>query len=407
MHARRRPVVSLAVIALLSLSPAGCATPGSTIGPSASPAAPQSTAPATQGPTPGPSLGAGTWQAVEVPPALRAATIEDVVAVDTGFIAVGCIGTIATCDAPAIWTSGDGLAWSSPIELPVRPGEIPRPANSAAVLAGTVVVGGAVGTGDRINAALWVAADGGAFERIPDLASSADASVRILRRVDSGLVALGSQAYMEYSGFRAWYSSDGRSWAPAAPESSDEPTPYGVVLADDGIVAWGPTCGVCPPETAFWRSAVGETWTEPRREIDGAFAYVTTIGVAETGLLAFGTIGIDPPAPAAWFSAKGTAAWEPMEPPPQPDRTSIRSHLAVGGGAVLAGTTLVGDRRTGLVWFSRPGEVDWRLTATLADFTVIGLRQDPVRPERILLVGQSGVEQPTLAIWSGSVDWIP
>jgi hypothetical protein len=198
-----------------------------------------------------------------VPPALRAATIEDVVAVDTGFIAVGCIGTIATCDAPAIWTSGDGLAWSSPIELPVRPGEIPRPANSAAVLAGTVVVGGAVGTGDRINAALWVAADGGAFERIPDLASSADASVRILRRVDSGLVALGSQAYMEYSGFRAWYSSDGRSWAPAAPESSDEPTPYGVVLADDGIVAWGPTCGVCPPETAFWRSAVGETWTEP------------------------------------------------------------------------------------------------------------------------------------------------
>jgi hypothetical protein len=342
-----------------------------------------------------------------VPPALRAATIEDVVAVDTGFIAVGCTGTIATCEAPAIWTSGDGLAWSSPIELPVRPGEIPRSANSAAMLAGTVVVGGAVGTGDRIRAALWVAAEGGAFERIPDLASFADASVRILQPVDGGLIALGSQAYTEYVGFRAWSSSDGRSWAPTAPESSDEAMPLGVVLADGGIVAWGPTCGVCPAETAFWRSAVGGAWTEPRREIDGAFAYVTTIGVAETGLLAFGTIGIDPPAPAAWFSAKGSAAWEPMEPPPQPDRTSIRSHLAVGGGAVLAGTTLVGDRPTGLVWVSRPGEVDWRLTATLADFTVIGLRQDPTRPERILLVGQRGVEQPTLAIWSGSVDWIP
>ena len=60
------------------------------------------------------------------------------------------------------------------------------------------------------------------------------------------------------------------------------------------------------------------------------------------------------------------------------------------------------------MWFSRPGEAEWHLTATLANFyTVIGLRQDPARPERILLAGQSGVEQPTLAIWSGSVDWIP
>jgi hypothetical protein len=403
----RGRAISLAVITLLPLSLAGCAAAGATIGPSASPAATQSTAPSTQGATPEPSLGAGTWQALELPPELRDATIEDVVAVDTGFIAVGCIGTLATCEAPAIWTSGDGLAWSPPIELPVRPDEIPRPANSAAVLAGTVVVGGTVGTGDRTNAALWIAVDGGAFERIPDLPSFTDASVRNLRRVDGGLVALGSQAYMDYFGFRPWYSSDGRSWAPAAAESSDVATPTGMIVADDGIVAWGPTCSVCPAETAFWRSADGETWTEARHEIEGDFAFVTALGATEAGLLAFGTIGVDPPAPAAWFSAKGSAGWDPTEPPPQPDRTSIRSHLAVGGGAVLAGTTLVGDQPTGLVWFSRPGEADWRLTATLADFTVIGLRQDPARPERILLVGQSGLEKPTLAIWSGSVDWIP
>jgi hypothetical protein len=399
---------------LLVAGAAGCAgppasTPGSSSASPRSTSSPVATASpiGTDAPTTTPPS-AGGWQPIGEPPTFRAGTIRRIVPVATGFVAVGCTGAADECGAPAIWTSVDGLAWSTPIELPLLPGDLPRSATAAVVAPGAVVVGGEVGRADRVHAALWVAAGGGAFERIADDPSFADGSVGHLLSLGDGLVAIGSDAYMEYTGFRAWRSNDGLAWFSTVPESDDQASPNGVVGVEGGLVAWGPTCSVCPAETAFWRSADGASWSAGRRELDGEFSYASTLGVTDAGLVAFGTTGVDPTAPAAWFLANGTERWVPVDPPPQPERTSIRFHLVVGHGAVLAGTSLTEDRPTGLVWLSGPGETGWRPPMALPGVRVMGVLQDPTRLERLILVGETeAADRPSVGLWVGTVDWAP
>jgi len=304
--------------------------------------------------------------------------------------------------------SVDGVAWTPPIDLPLLPGELPRIATAALAIDGGVVVAGEVGRGDRIHVAVWFAPDGQIFERVPDDASFADASIVELLDVNGSLVAIGAGAYTHYSGFKAWRSDDGTTWTLTARGATDDSAPYGAVGIEGGVVAWGATCSVCVPETAFWRSADGITWTGARRELEGEFAHATALGVTHAGLVAFGTTGVDPAPPAAWSLPNGAGAWQADDPPPQPEHTTIRTHLLVGHGAVLAGTSYADDSQTGLIWLRGPDDAAWREPVTAPVVSVVTLLQDPDRPAELILVGQVDRNgRQVLALWSGSVDWAP
>ncbi|HEU0236471.1 MAG TPA: hypothetical protein VFR14_08535 [Candidatus Limnocylindrales bacterium] len=288
------------------------------------------------------------------------------------------------------------------------PGELPRAATAAVAWEGGLVVAGEVGRADRIHVAVWIASDGRTFQRAPDDVSFVDAAIVKLLAVNGGIVAVGTGAFAEYSGFRAWRSTDGVRWTSTARNVADEAGPDGVEVIDGGFLAWGRTCSVCVPETAFWRSLEGATWSDARREINGNFAHATELGVTHAGLVAFGTTGVDPASPAAWVMPNGAGAWQADEPPPQPERTRIRTHLLVGHGEVLAGTSYSGDSPTGLIWLRRPDDVAWPQPITAPDLSVATVLQDPHRPAELILVGE--VERNgrlVVTLWSGSVDWAP
>jgi len=389
---------------LLVLAASGCSAPA---GPSLAPskAVSSASAPAAS-PTNLPGAVEG-WTFIGEPASFRASTIDRIMRIDSEFVAMGCTGLLE-CRAPAIWRSADGVDWAEPTVLPLFAGEVARSAKAVMSFRGGLVVGGEVGRGDRIQAAFWLVAAGGEPERVEDAPSFADSSVVDLLAVGDRVLALGTGAFMEYSGFKAWHSDDGVTWMPAVipPAESAYPT-AGLVLAD-GILAWGPTCGVCPPETAFWRSADGVEWQDARQEIRGDFAYVTAIGTTDAGLVAFGTTGIDPPRPAAWLLEDGTDEWVPRPAPPQSGSARIQAHISVGGGALVAGTSLSGNKPTALIWLAGPGEAEWRPPVSLPGVEVLGAFLDPLVPDQVLVAGRMSVgNQVVVGLWRGSVDWSP
>jgi hypothetical protein len=164
---------------------------------------------------------------------------------------------------------------------------------------------------------------------------------------------------------------------------------------------------VCPPETAFWRSTDGLEWQMARGEIKGAFTHVTAVGATDAGLIAFGTTGIDPSIAAAWFLGDATDEWVPRAAPPQAGFTRIEAHVSLGGGSVVAGTSLSGDRPTGLVWLAGPGESSWRQPVTLPAAEVLGVFADPVVPHEFLVAGRTSAgARVVVSLWRGSVDWL-
>jgi len=407
MRSRIPPLVLIAAMPFACAGPPGPSSAPSTA-PSAAPTGsppPARTDTPTPTPVPEPTFG---WRAIGEPVVFRDAQVNTIVTVDSGFVAVGCTIGVDTCRAPVVWFSSDGVDWSRPTELPLLPGESPRAATAAMATRDGFFVAGEVGRGDRIHAALWVASDGETFERIPDDPSFADASIGQLLLVNGSLVAVGSGAYTHYSGFRAWRSEDGITWIATARGPTDDSVPGGVVGFDGGVVAWGDTCSVCVPETAFWRSADGASWSDARRELDGEFAHATALGVTHAGLVAFGSVGVDLASPAAWFLANGAVAWQADEPPTQPESTRISRHLLVGHGAVLAGTNYAGDSPTGFVWLRGPGDAAWRPPLRAPGVWVVTVLQDPGRPAELVLVGLVGRDgRQAVALWSGSVDWAP
>jgi hypothetical protein len=407
----RTHIAALAMISVLALACASPSVPGSAPVPSSALSGPSTSAPTDE---PTPTLQPDQtfdWRPIGEPVAFRGASVR-FVAVGSGFVAVGCVLGLEICDAPAIWTSLDGRDWSGPTELPLLPGELPGPATAAVAWQSGLVVAGHVGRGDRFHVALWFAPDGQTFERVPDDASFADASIVEVLELNGSLVAVGSGLQLHYSGFKAWRSEDGFTWTYTDEGATGEGAtgdyvPSGAVGIEGGVVAWG-ACSICVPETAFWRSVDGITWTGARRELEGEFAHATALGVTHAGLVAFGTTGVDPTSPTAWSLPNGAGAWQADDPPPQPERTTITTHVLVGHGAVLAGTSHASDSQTGLIWLRGPDDVAWREPITAPGVSVVTLLQDPDRPADIILVGQVDRNgRQVLAVWSGSVDWAP
>jgi len=414
MHARSLISGTLAVGLLVAACASGPAAPSSGT-PATSQSGPlPSTSQSAPPPTPVSTVeaGLGDWHRLPDPAALANASIRNVARVSDGYIATGCttLPGELTCDQPAIWRATDAVAWSEPTTLPMAPGETAGLAKAAVAVPAGLVVGGEVRlAGDRVHAALWFTPDGRSFERIADDAALEDASVVALTTLGDRVIAIGAGAFMEPAGFRAWSSDDGRTWADATPAGVGEPFPTGVLAREDGLVAWGPTCSVCPPSTAWWVSADGSHWAEKAVDLGGRFANVTVVAEVEAGLVAYGTLGggDDPVTPAGWFLPSDAEQWVTAVAPPAPTPGTVDRFLLVGHGSVLAGTAWGQPAYRGFVWYQGPADESWRQAALIPGIEVVALLQDPVALERLIVVGRESAGTGATVIWSGTVDWAP
>lgn len=415
-----RVIVALAI----GLGPAACSTaPGLTPKPppsSARPASPAAPGSLDSTPIPPPSPPSAPpsvlaqWREIPTQDALRQARFFSVASVGNQFLGLGCV-TLRNegCVQPAIWSSDDGLVWRSagPVFLP--------PESSSGMVTAAVasrigtVAAGNVRQGDRTEASIWLLSGNGWAQITPQ--SADDSAITALLATDTRVIAVGSGAFIHFSGFRAWWSADGSTWG-AAPAIADDVSGYPTEFLPVGnaLLAWGTACGdVCPVlPTAWWITPDGSAWqpVEAPRGLEGA--NVTAIGRTEGGFVAFGTVGKpEPLEPAAWVADETAAEWRRVEPPPQPDATTVRYHLLVGHGSVAAGYALPGpggDQVRGLIWLRGPGESTWRAPVEVPSMEVVGLIQHPEQLNRIILIGRTfeGLTEH-IVIWTGLVDWAP
>ena len=365
-------------------------------------------------PTP-PPAGLADWQQVPAQDSLRGAEFNSVTWVGDRFLGLGCVANQEGCIQPAIWESIDGLEWRT-----AGPVFLPPDASSGTVLAAAstrigTIAAGSVRQDDKIQASIWLRGAEGWVQVTPQSASDTTVSA-LFATPDARVIAVGSGAFTHFSGFRAWWSSDGTTWA-AAPSVADQGGGYPTDLLPVGtsLLAWGHSCGdVCPVlPTAWWQSPDGTAWQPvgPPRGLEDA--NVTAVGRTDGGFIAFGTTGSgdQPVEPAAWTADETAAVWQAVEPPAQPDATTISDHIPIGHGSVVAGTGPPGpgrDQPTGLVWLRGLGESAWRPPATIPDVGVLALIQHPQQLNRVIVLGQTfdGL-QGRLVIWTGTVEWAP
>lgn len=391
-------------------SPGPSPTPPPSIDRPTRPAATASLAPT---PTPPPPSELSQWRQLPPQEPLQGARFFSVASVANQFLGLGCV-TLRNegCIQPAIWASPDGLEWDSagPVFLPESSSGMVMAAVASRI--GTVAAGN-VRQGDKTEASIWLLGANGWAQITPQSAS--DSTITALLATDNRVIAVGSGAFTHFSGFRGWWSADGSTWG-AAPSIADDAGGYPTDLlpVDGALLAWGTACGdVCPVlPTAWWITADGTAWqpVEPPRGLEGA--NVTAIGHTEGGPLAFGTTGApEPLQPAAWVADERAADWSPVEPPPQPGATTVRYHLLVGHGSVVAGNAPPGPGREqlrGLVWLRGPGESTWRVPIEIPDMEVVGLIQHPEQLSRIIVIGRTfeGLAEH-IVIWTGLVEWAP
>lgn len=407
-----RLMVALAVgfaAAGCGIAPRPSATPPSSTDQPPSPAASGSIPLA---PSPGRTqlIGLLEWRELPAPDVFRDAQFESVARVGNRFLGLGCVTGRDGCVQPAIWESPDGLEWRSAEPMPVPPdssgGTVVALASSAmgTLAAGNVTVRG------RTQASIWLGAVDGWAQVTPQ--SAGDSTITSLLATDRRAFAIGSGAFSETAGFRAWWSQDGTTWQ-AASTPADElgGFPLGLLPVGDRLLAWGPSCGgVCVPTTAWWFTADGTAWqsAEVPRGLKGA--YLQSIVTTESGFEAFGSVGGGdlPSQPAAWVTDRNAAEWLPVPPPGS--EASIVHHLRVGGGSIVAGTGGGATGLAGYIWLRGPGDDTWRVPMQLklpnGDIDIVALIQHPEELNRVIVIGRSHEgPQVRLTIWTGLVDW--
>jgi hypothetical protein len=220
--------------------------------------------------------------------------MSDVTTGGPGLVAVGFDGCHACGEEPydesdaAVWTSGDGLAWSRvPHDEALFGG-----AEMTSVMAagpGLVAVGQAV-SGSDTDAAVWTSVDGIVWSRIPHdeevFGGPDNQTMNDITVGGPGLVAVGRDgaALWEYSGDQVaavWTSVDGITWSrvPRDPavfgeRQQTDRVMLGVTIGGPGLVAVGwdasdnKDATVWSPDAAVWTSVDGITWTRAPHDED-------------------------------------------------------------------------------------------------------------------------------------------
>ena len=197
-------------------------------------------------------------------------SITDVVATDTGWLAVGrddpdC--RVACGETPLralVWTSTDAAAWD---RIPAGPSMADAGINAvAAVDGGYVAVGQGAG-----HAVVWASPDGRAWDRVPDdpmfgppagAPDSASVSAVGVASRSGVVVAVGMGSGVGDGGapvVMAWRSMDGRRWSPAIVEGAEEAQVFSVAATAGGFLATGPS-GLGSCGGGIWASTDGTSW---------------------------------------------------------------------------------------------------------------------------------------------------
>jgi hypothetical protein len=168
---------------------------------------------------------------------------------DDHVVAAGFAGSPAGRDA-AVWLSRDGVDWNR-VADPDLGGEGDQQINALLVGGpGLIAVGQETTVGDQ-NAAVWVSADGRAWERVEDptgaLQGPGSQQMSTVASVNGLIVAAGTDVVDSTQDAAVWTSTDGTSWTREPPTSSGMSTftDYGrqgvraLVAFDGGFVALG------------------------------------------------------------------------------------------------------------------------------------------------------------------------
>ena len=182
-----------------------------------------------------------------------------------GLIATGHQGGASsggTSSPPRLWTSSDGMTWTSRAELAVFRGAMIDWV--AAGPAGYVAAGYSISNG----ATVWFSLDGSSWEAAATspAAGFKNASFTDLRSMASGFVISGSATQGSSSGSAgsgtpaAWWSSDGRTWSRASVDAAEGQTGLDLIsVGAKGMLAYA--FASSNHAAASWQSTDGHVWT--------------------------------------------------------------------------------------------------------------------------------------------------
>jgi hypothetical protein len=189
--------------------------------------------------------------------------ITDVVARGGGWLAVGRRDPACTVDCDTnpsrayVWRSDDGAHWVRVTDQKALAG-----GGMDSVATGTdgfVAAGIASG-----HAAIWTSPDGVAWSRVPDdeifhapTSSGLIVDATGVVERDGTIVVIGSALGQDASTARAWWSTDGRSWAKASVEDAADGQLSDVTITPKGFLATGWSAGC---RGGIWASGDGRSW---------------------------------------------------------------------------------------------------------------------------------------------------
>lgn len=243
-----------------------------------------------------------TWEPVDDPD-LTAGEMAAVAGGPAGYVALG--SDIETTDANVVWTSIDGRDWSAPQTADAFG---LQPSVSDVIRRPEMYL--AFGARDE-QAALWVSADGMAWDTAPDFPALPGGVITAAADSLSRTVVVGADYAADEPLAFAWSSTDGVNWLPAT--VGPEP-PSGEMLAvlpvGDGFICVGEEGGgERGGQAAVWASRDGLSWRRQPDDPSFALARMTVILGAGTGLVVLGEAATDISGedfgPAVWVGIAG------------------------------------------------------------------------------------------------------
>lgn len=289
-----------------------------------------------------------------------------------GLVGVGYDFSGGDGDA-AVWTSADGLAWSQvPADEAVFGGAGDQVmAALAAGGPGLVAAGYDSAGGDR-DAAVWVSADGLAWDRVPGdegvFGGGADQMIWSVTAGGPGLVAVGHDSSGGDRDGAVWVSADGLVWSRVPADEAvfgggAHQIIWSVIAGGPGLVAVGDDVSGGDGDAAVWTSPDGLAWSRAPAEAavlgGAADQSMQAVVIGGPGLVAVGFdfAGGDQDG-AAWVSADGLV-WSRVSAEEAvlggENNQFMRRVVAGGPGLVVVGADSFGGERDGAVWYWRFG----------------------------------------------------